>query len=344
MLSFRQYIAEERFSGSDIKKREGEYIELVIKRIKEKKPFLFSDKNSEIILYDDNIEMLEKGEDPSYLLKSGNRFIPFFTTVSGKRYRWNDIEKSIFTGSIDRLKKEKIATAKLNQLIANAIDSFGGPITVIIGNVKIENVLSASSEHIKGDPKSDITLMDETDKEIGFISHKADSGAKAFQQYGGVTKKSGRKINSSKLVVDFAKKMKEYFINKSGVPDAGSGDSFFMKIPKTREGRDLAARAVYGEEWDGGKRFSRNSVHCIGQGNPILEKTSDAGVFELKFSHATHYPNDVSWAFSGDYQAVLGARFMRGRGFSAGDVRINNIRPGVFPILYYSTGRKSIEL
>lgn len=343
MLSFKRYIIEAKFTGADITKREGEYVELVIKRIKEKKPFLFSDKNSEVISYDDNIKMLEKGEDPSYLLKSGSRFVPFFTTISGKKYRWNDIEKSIFTGSIDRLKKEKIATAKLNKLIVDAVDSFGGPITVMIGNIRVENVLTASSEHIKGDPKADITLMDETNKEVGFISHKAGSGAQAFQQYGGITAKSGKIINNSSLVNEFAKRVKKHLVDKTGSSDANPGDSFMMEIPQSTVGKEIVSRSVYGLEWDGGKRFSRNSVHCIGQGDPILKKTSTDGVFELTFSSATHYANDISWAFSGSYKAIFAARFMRGRGFSSGNIRINNIRPGIFPISYI-TGRKSIEL
>lgn len=343
MLTFSQFIIEATFSGNDITKRDGEYVELVVKRIKEKKHFLFSDKNSETIIYDDNIKMLEKGEDPSYLLKSGNRFIPFFTTPSGKKYRWNDIEKSIFTGSIDRLKKEKIATAKLNKLIVDAVDSFGGPITVIIGKSKIENVLTASSEHIRGDPKADITLMDINNKEVGFISHKAGSGAKAFQQYGGITPKSGKIINSSPLVLEFAKRIKNHLIDKTGSADASSGDSFMMKIPQTRSGQEMVSRSVYGLDWDGGKTFSRNSVHCIGQGDPILKKTSTNGVFELTFSSATHYANDISWAFLGNYKAVFAARFMRGRGFSSGNIRINNIRPGIFPISYMKK-RRYIEL
>jgi hypothetical protein len=343
MISFSRYITEAKFSGSDITKRDGEYVELVIKRIKENKPFLFSDKNSEIIIYNDAIRLLDSGENPVSLLKDGNKFTAFFTTVSGKKYRWNDIEKSIFTGSIDRLKKEKLVTGKLNEQIMNAVDDFGGPITVLIGKFKIENVISAASEQIKGDPKTDIALLDSDNKEVGFISHKADSGAKAFQQYGGITKKSGVKINKSPLVLDFAKRIEKYLVDVTGKNVARPGDSFMMEIPKNREGETLISTAVYGSEWNRGKSFSRNSVHCIGQGDPVLTPTSKAGIYELTFSSATHYAHDISWAFSGNYKAIFAARYMSGRGFTAGSVRINNIRPGIFPFEYV-TGRRSINL
>jgi hypothetical protein len=347
MITFKQFLLNEaQFTGQDITKKNGEYVELVINRIKDHKPFLFSDKNSELIVYNDNIKRLEAGvENPADLLKTGNKFNNFFTAVSGKTYRWSDIEKSIFTGAIDRTRKEKIVTAQLNDQIAQAVDQYGGPITILIGKFKIENVISASSEHIKGDPKADIALLNSDGKEVGFISHKADHGASAFQQYGGITNKSGNKINSSESVIEFAKRIHNYLQNKYGHNNAMPGDSFYMHLPKDRDGIYLIGTSVFGNEWNGGKTFSRNSVHCLGQGNSILipQKTSQSDVYILKFSGGTHYADDITWAFQGDYKAILAARYMGKRGLTVGAIKIQNVRPGIFPFDYIKN-RKSVEL
>lgn len=346
MKSYRQFIAainEAKFAGADISKRDGEYVELVVKRIKEGQPFVFADGNREVILYDENVMALEAdiGSAPS-MLKTGSKFAQFFTTASGKSYRWTDIDKSLFSGKIDRLKKEKIATAQLNDAIQKAMEEFGGPITVKLGKYKMENVVSAGSEHIKGDPKADIALMDEAGKEVGFLSHKADSGAKAFQQYGGITLKSGKEIHNHPLVYKFAKALQDALIVKNGEASAKAGDSFYWPVPKTREGEKLIGMSVYGPKWDGGKTFGRDSVHAIGQGDPILTRVGE-GVYEMTFSYATHPADDVSWGFKGEFQSVFAARYMGGRGLKIRDVNVKNIRPGIFPVEYIKN-RKATEL
>lgn len=229
------------------------------------------------------------------------------------------------------LKAEQEATNSLIGLIEDAVEQSGRPVDIIIGTFKIPKVVTAGSDHIKGDPKADIALMDDAGSEVGFISHKKEGGAKAFQQYGGISPSAGKKIYQNKLVQDFVSDVAELVDERTNGNDvAPRGLSVWRYLPKDREGAKLAGMSVYGPEWNNGKSFGRESVHCIGQGAPILTKQSE-GVYTLTFSESTHYADDINWAFSGDYQAIFAATYRSGRKVQGNNITIKNMRAGIYP-------------
>lgn len=237
---------------------------------------------------------------------------------------------------------EKKATNKLDALIKKYTKEEGKPITIKIGKYVIENVSMASSEHIKGDPKADITLMDEDENEIGFISHKKAGGASAFQQYSGLSQASGAMIYNSTLVKEFVKDIYNYLNKNNKTNIATSGMSFKREVPNDVKGENIVGKAVYGFDWKlGSENFGRNFVHCIGQGEPKLKKKGK--VYELDFSDDMHTADNINWAFSGEYKAFLAATYRVGRKIESEGIVVENLRGGIYPEGFIKN-RKSIKL
>lgn len=238
---------------------------------------------------------------------------------------------------------EETASNDLDRMIKEAMADDGKNfITIKIGNDKIKKVISASSKHIKGDPKADIALIDVEGKEVAFISHKKAGGASAFQQYSGLSRESGNEIYSSKLVKEFVRDIYDYLLDNYDDNVAQSGTSFLRPIPNNTEGKKLVGKAIFGSDWEkGSKKYSRDFVNCIGQGDPRLKKSGDAYV--LDFTDAMHTSNDISWAFKGDYKAVLGATYRMGRRLESDGTVVENMRGGVYPESLF-TNRNFVKL
>tara|TARA_R110001632_G_scaffold187812_1_gene308261 strand:- start:168 stop:1220 length:1053 start_codon:yes stop_codon:yes gene_type:complete len=251
----------------------------------------------------------------------------------------SSIQVVVKPASQDVLKAETEATNALNKIIKSAVEQTGGPITVTIGSYSIKDVTVAGSDHIRGDPKADIALMTSKGREVGFISHKKEGGARAFQQYGGISKKAGRVIFENSMVQKYVKDLE-----KAVGGTAKSGQSFYRYIPNTQDGKLLVGRSVYGPDYRmGGGNFGRNSVHCIGQGTPQLTKTSD-GVYKLTFSEAMHTANQISWAFKRDnYRAIFASTFRNGRKTEVKGATVSNMRSGIYPYDFVA-GRRATEL
>jgi len=244
-------------------------------------------------------------------------------------------------GKKDPKEAERVASGELDQLIKSAVQDNGGPIDIKIGKLLIAGVVSANSD-VKGDPKADIVLLDENDKEVGFISHKKEGGAAAFQQYSGISEKSGSEIYNNSLVKDFVEDVYEFLQDQTGGDEAEQGMSFLKEISKSESSEKLLGMSVYGFDWNSGlPPFNLNSVHCIGQGTPLLEKSGK--YYKLDFSDSMHVADTVDWMFEGDYRAVFGATFRVGRSISQPGIEINNLRGGIYPYGFMK-GRKYIEL
>lgn len=233
------------------------------------------------------------------------------------------------------LQAENNAVDALVDIIQKAVEQEAAPITVNIGNYKINNVVTAGSKQIRGNPKADMALIDDRNIEVGFVSHKKEGGAAAFQQYGGISKKAGEVIADNILVTLYIKDLNDLLIARNGSSTAKNGFSALRRITRSKESEELIARSVYGPSWNNGapNTFNRQSVHCIGQGTPILKREDD-GLYTLTFSEASHYANDISWAFSGNYMAVFASTFRLGRNTEYKDVKITNLRSGIYPYLF----------
>ena len=237
------------------------------------------------------------------------------------------------------LAAETEATNALAKIIKSAVEQTGGPITVTIGSYVIKDVLTAGSDHIRGDPKADIALINDNNKEVGFISHKKEGGAKAFQQYGGISKKAGEVIYGNSMVTKYVTDLQKAI----GSNIAKQGQSFYRYIPNTAAGKVLVGQSVYGPKYNNGRSFNRDSVHCIGQGTPQLAKTS-SGVYKLTFSESTHTANEIAWAFKRDnYRAVFASTFRNGRKTEVKGATVSNMRSGIYPYDFVA-GRRATEL
>jgi len=238
------------------------------------------------------------------------------------------------------LKAEQEATESLVKLIKQAVEQEGKPLTILIGKYRIENVVSAGADQIRNDPKADIALINDSKKEVGFISHKKEGGAKAYQQYGGISSSAGKTIYENILVKSFVKDLSSYVKNGS----ASSGQSFWRYVPNNQDGKALVGYSVYGPNWKNGRSntFNRDSVHCIGQGSPILTRKTN-GEYALTFSETIHTADDLSWAFTGSYKAVLAATYRAGRKIENSGTKVSNVRGGTYPYDFVS-GRRATEI
>jgi len=240
------------------------------------------------------------------------------------------------------LKAEQEATEILIDVIKDAVEQEGKPIRVKIGKYNVENVVTAAADQIKGDPKADIALINDSTKEVGFISHKKAGGARAYQQYGGISLRSGQIIHEDILVEKYVRDLNNFVTREYIDGAAGVGFSAWRKIEDTPAGRNLVGRSVYGPMWNNGATFNRESVHCIGQGAPILTRNND-GSYKLTFSESIHTADDLTWAFRGEYQAIFATTYRNGRTTSHQDIIVRNARSGIYPYDFI-TSRRATEI
>ena len=178
------------------------------------------------------------------------------------------------------------------------------------------------------DPKADMTIMDNNGKPVAYISHKAGSSAKDYQQYGGV---SDAALPPAYRGNEFIKKFMQDV--RALRPDGlKSGDSFYRLINDDK----LIRIMMYGPDYGG--MPSINNVDEFHLGNMDL-KGRGAGPYEIVSNHkgVNGYLPD------GQFEAVLFIRFQSARGDAraAGEV-VKNARVGVFPIAKISSTTKKI--
>lgn len=226
----------------------------------------------------------------------------------------------------DVLKEEAIALDKLDSLIKDIASKIGPFEIVIKGDPKnkvYKNIIGTRNvtEKVLGrEAKSDFNIVGTSGDEI-FISHKKAGGAEAFQQYGGVSNKAGRKIQTHVEVENFLLKATNY------IEDNKLINPIYAKVYDTK----LINMAVYGHDF-GSQKFGIDNVTIIGQGDAIIKAVKGhENRFELDFSHHMVHNGTVKDFQSGDYQAVLGATYRAGRGFDVNGKRYVGARIGIYP-------------
>lgn len=189
------------------------------------------------------------------------------------------------------------------------------------------------SEKVKGrEAKSDFNLVDSNGNDQIFISHKKAGGAKAFQQYGGVSKKAGEKIYNHPEVQNFLKVLTEYIEN----------DKLIQPVYRKVKDINLIGLSVFGSEYDSNK-FSIENVQVIGQGSPVLKSIKE-NLFELSFDDHLVYNTDVQVFTKGSYTAILGATFRAGRAFEVNGQKYKGARVGIYPIDMIKNRSNAIEV
>ena len=184
---------------------------------------------------------------------------------------------------------------------------------------KIDNIKTTT-----GTPKSDFNFTYKG-KPVLFISHKAGKRASDYQQYGGITCKSGEDICKHEEVEEFVAQIKDMY--RDGMPP---GKSLWKKIRDP----ELKKLSLYGENY--GKEYGINNVNGLYQGNITIDPLSD-DVYKLEAHHIL-YNGDIP---EGSYEPVLYARYSGSRGGNHG---IKDLRTAILPLAKVSKNTQDIKL
>lgn len=192
--------------------------------------------------------------------------------------------------------------------------------------------------------KSDFVLKNALGRGVLFISHKAGAGASAFNQYGGISEKSGSVDDNALIynhpeVQSFLDRLYELYQDSVGErtiisnPFNSSGRITTSGVIRKISDTTLINQSVYGPSFGGA--YGPDNVHLIGQGNFVFSRRfseEEDIYFELGFSSHMALNGDLS-DFANDnssYRAVLLARTGdRNTKTSSGD--LPNVRVGIFP-------------
>lgn len=227
--------------------------------------------------------------------------------------------------STDVLKEEAIALNDLDKMIKNIVAQVGPFDLKIKGDPKrkiykgIIGTRNTTEKFLGREAKSDFNIVSAKGDEI-YISHKKAGGAKAFQQYGGVSTQAGAKIYHHPEV-------REFLIGCSNLIENGV---LIYPVYSYIRDDELINLSVFGSEY--GKKFGIDNVTIIGQGSAIIKPVPrKENVFELDFSDHLVHNGDAKEFKTGQYKAILGATFRAGRGFVVDGVRYTGARLGIYP-------------
>ena len=166
-----------------------------------------------------------------------------------------------------------------------------------------------------------------------FISHKDGRGAKEFQQYSGLSSRSGGSIYDHPEVKSFrediAKKETSDFYRQA------YRSAFYREI----EDKQLKQKAIFGKDYGSGRK-NENNVNLFAQGDPVLIKTGP-GKVNLDFKSKVVESTQLSQLERAGYNPILGAR--KGEAYRVVEYKsdkVTGVRAGIFSIEYIE-GRNS---
>lgn len=249
---------------------------------------------------------------------------------------WVHLSKIRNPGPSSTTNDEDIALEQIKTKFNSAIQENGPIVLYLDEKHRMENVVNIVQPD--GDPKADFAVLNSRDQGVGFISHKKGGGAKAFQQYGGITERSGiKKYGTNEMIEEIDKfilAVKEYTIKhpRHEIPS---------RLYRFIESEDLIRFSVYGRNFN--QDFGLEHCNIIGQGTPIFEEYSDG--YNLTFADEVHHSPDISWAKERDeFRATLIARFTNGRKLEGlkEKVRVDNFRGMIAP--YALLSNNSVEI
>lgn len=157
-------------------------------------------------------------------------------------------------------------------------------------------------------PKSDFSIIGETDKEVAWISHKAGRRALDFQQYGGLTDSAYSNMSE---VTKFASDVKAMYPN-----GLTSGVTLYRKITDPK----IIRMSVYGLNYGRSTRDNEN-IDEFHQGEMKLVKSGNA--YTITSVHKG-LNGDIP---TGEYSAYFVARYTGNVAY----LGIKNARVGIFP-------------
>tara|TARA_E500000318_G_scaffold67110_2_gene61927 strand:+ start:171 stop:1175 length:1005 start_codon:yes stop_codon:yes gene_type:complete len=323
MKSFRTFAEAVKsqykvLSHSDLTKRP-DRVKTFLDKVKNKKPFMVAG-GSFII---DPKQYKEISKD---FTKRGNRF-----TVTGKLNNKNatltypsDFYKSPDLGGVPvgkstaaenkelaRFKKELQAAKEKDGVFVIELD-IGGR------TVECADIISTPQAGSRFAPKADFSIVDSTNNQVAWISHKAGRSAKDFQQYGGLSKKgtNGRLERNAEVGVFI-----DDLLNELADQDGAlvSGDGFHRAV----QSKEVINVSMYGYNF--GKKRGINNVDEFHLGNMRLK--GSRGKYRIDSLHKG-INGDIP---KGKFKATYYCRFYNRNDSLIHGRIISNSRIGVFP-------------
>ena len=242
---------------------------------------------------------------------------------------------------------ESSAVYQINKEIDNLSDKLSndeGVVLKIAGQNYI--VFFATLAKQTGAPKADITLNGWKTKDyskldpkiragdkppVVWISHKKGTTANDFQNWGGISERTERKIASKKATKDFVEKITETLTENP----AKQGDLYTMDITD----HEIKYLSVFGRDWRrGAMNYGPNNVNMVIQGNVDLVFTGNYDqslhrpIYKIKANHVIENFGTVGNFYSfdnktSDYNAVFAMRYASDRS----NAKLPNARLGIYP-------------
>jgi len=258
---------------------------------------------------------------------------PSAEAVHGFLYRMHHLDK---TYKLNIPTRTEMGELEVLMYVNKYILDIEGPIDIKIGNKILKNVYGFNK--VSGTPKADISVVtfNESKKsfeEIFYISHKKGSRANDYNQYSGVSPGAGSNIYNHPEVKEFLGLLTKFY--DEIVKDT---KRYYMPIKDEK----LIQYALYGPKFTVGGIKNEDNIDMIAQGNPSIMKSGK--FYTLTFSAgSTSFSPDIGHYKSGDYQAVIGARYTSDRGFVYGGKRYNDVRVLIFPVKTLGSEAKNIK-
>jgi len=226
--------------------------------------------------------------------------------------------------STDVLKEEAIALENLDSIIKKIVKQVGPFDLTIKGDPRrvvysgITGARNVTEKVLGREAKADFTITSSKGDEI-FVSHKKAGGAKAFQQYGGVTDKAGKRISKHPEVEQFLRNVAQNIENDK------------LKMPMYHYIKDSTLIGLAGFGHDYGKSFGLDNVTIIGQGAAsITPHRSKENLFVLDFNDHLVHNGDTKALEAPQYRACLAGTYRAGRGFDIDGFRYSGTRIGIY--------------
>lgn len=178
--------------------------------------------------------------------------------------------------------------------------------------------------------KADFILIDKNGQPQCFISHKAGSSAKDFQQYSGISERAGKYIFNSAEVVKF----------KNDVTKMAESNNINSAVYRNIRDTKVKERAVFGKDFNKATNTkSVDNIDFLAQGDIIIsligKKNSGLGstpLIKINFSTKLINKRNISQITSGSYDPVLGARPGESyRKLESELTTVYGVRAGIFP-------------
>jgi hypothetical protein len=304
-------------------KNNSKWKDLILKiENKETAVFLKDDKKNTHKMLSESTEM--KLLSNQKILISGKPFAKVKVGALSGYVPLNKIRKPTKTNVLEA---EEAAMADLNKLIQKLITQVG-PIDICtpLGTYKSVTGVRNVTEKILGrDVKADFVIVSGK-KDLIYISHKKLGGPEAYQQYGGLSEKSGTTTNPLLIyndpeVVKFMSKVTTY------IEDNRLTNPVYSYV----DSETLINRSIFGPSY--GKAYGVDNVHMIAQGNPVLTPDRNKeNCYNLTWTSHYSFNGDLSHFKSSGYRPAFAATYRAGRGFTLGGVRYNGARLGIYPI------------